>query len=56
MPENPPQEPESHSDRGPSAPGPIEHLVAREEDGCVIIVGLDSDNRAVYSTTLARPQ
>jgi hypothetical protein len=52
MPENAPQEPES----GPSAPGPIEHLVAREEDGCVIIVGLDADRRAVYSATLSRPQ
>jgi hypothetical protein len=38
------------------APGPIEHLVAREEDAGVVIVGLDADNRAVYTTTLKRRQ
>jgi hypothetical protein len=34
---------------------PIEHLVAREEaDGRVVILGLDADCRAVYTTTLER--
>jgi len=34
---------------------PIEHLVAREEaDGRVVILGLDVDCRAVYTTTLER--
>jgi hypothetical protein len=36
-------------------PGTIEHLVARqEEDGRVVILGLDADCRAVYTTTLQR--
>jgi hypothetical protein len=33
----------------------IEHLVARQEDdGRVVILGLDADRRAVYTTTLTR--
>jgi hypothetical protein len=36
-------------------PGPIEHLFAREEeDGRVVILGLDVECRAVYTTTLER--
>jgi hypothetical protein len=42
------------SDRA-DRPGPIEHLVARqEEDGRVVILGLDADGRPVYTTTLHR--
>ncbi|MEN3279897.1 MAG: hypothetical protein V7607_1037 [Solirubrobacteraceae bacterium] len=42
------------SDRA-DRPGPIEHLVARqEEDGRVVILGLDADCRPVYTTTLHR--
>jgi len=34
---------------------PIQHLVARQEpDGRVVILGLDADGRAVYTTTLER--
>jgi hypothetical protein len=34
-------------------PGPIEHLVARQEaDGRVVILGLDAECRPVYTTTL----
>ena len=62
MPENPSQQPpgEKRPD-GPgapasNAPGPIEHLVAREEDTGVVIVGLDAECRAVYTTTLKRRQ
>jgi hypothetical protein len=41
---------------GPTAPpGPIEHLVAVPEVyGRVVILGLDADGRAVYTTTLFR--
>lgn len=36
-------------------PGPIEHLFAREDDdGNVVILGLDVECHAVYTTTLAR--
>jgi hypothetical protein len=37
-------------------PGPIEHLVARQEDddGRVVILGLDAERRPVYTTTLQR--
>jgi hypothetical protein len=36
-------------------PGPIEHLFAREEeDGRVVILGLDVECRPVYTTTLER--
>jgi hypothetical protein len=42
------------SDRAASAPGPIEHLVAREVEEGLVILGLDANCRAVYSTTLAR--
>jgi hypothetical protein len=36
-------------------PGPMEHLVAREEsDGRVVILGLDAEGRAVYTTTFER--
>jgi hypothetical protein len=36
-------------------PGPIEHLFAREDDdGSVVILGLDVECRAVYTTTFAR--
>jgi hypothetical protein len=42
------------SDRA-DRPGPIEHLVARrEEDGRMVILGLDADGRPVYTTTLHR--
>jgi hypothetical protein len=35
--------------------GPIEHLVARQEEGGrVVILGLDVECRAVYTTTLHR--
>jgi hypothetical protein len=35
--------------------GPIEHLVAhQEEGGRVVIIGLDAGCRAVYTTTLQR--
>ena len=35
--------------------GLIEHLLARQEDdGRVVIVGLDADCRAVYTTTFQR--
>jgi hypothetical protein len=38
-----------------SPPGPIEHLVAREEvGGQVVILGLDAECRVVYMTTLRR--
>jgi hypothetical protein len=37
--------------------GPIEHLVARQEEGGrVVILGLDVDSRPVYTTTLHRAQ
>jgi hypothetical protein len=43
------------SDRTSTPPGPIEHLVARpEEGGRVVILGLDAECRAVYTTTLHR--
>jgi hypothetical protein len=35
--------------------GPIEHLVAhQEEGGRVVILGLDAEGRTVYTTTLHR--
>jgi hypothetical protein len=61
MPENPSQQPQDGRPDGPKAPasdapGPIEHLVAREEAAGLVIVGLDSESRAVYTTTLKRLQ
>jgi hypothetical protein len=62
MPENPSQQPRPEGQPDGSeapasaAPGPIEHLVAREDDAGVVIVGLDADCRAVYTTTLKRRQ
>jgi hypothetical protein len=52
MPESTPQpEWEERAER----PGLIEHLVARQEDdGRVVILGLDVDRRAVYTTTFNR--
>jgi hypothetical protein len=49
MPESTPQpQPEPRA-------GTIEHLVAcQENDGRVVILGLDADCRAVYTTTLTR--
>jgi hypothetical protein len=45
--------PEGASDAQPN--GPIEHLVARQEEGGrVVIIGLDAEGRAVYTTTLQR--
>ena len=39
----------------PRPNGPIEHLVARqEEEGRVVIIGLDAECHAVYTTTLRR--
>jgi hypothetical protein len=43
------------SDRTEPRRAQIEHLVARpEEDGRVVILGLDAGCRPVYSTTLRR--
>jgi hypothetical protein len=62
MPEKPSQQPPSEgrpdSPKAPAsdAPGPIEHLVAREEAAGLVIVGLDAECRAVYTTTLKRRQ
>jgi hypothetical protein len=53
MPESAPQP--DRRDRA-DRPGLIEHLVARQEDdGRVVILGLDVDRRAVYTTTFNRP-
>jgi hypothetical protein len=43
------------SDRTEPSSAKIEHLVARpEEDGRVVILGLDAAGRAVYTATLRR--
>jgi hypothetical protein len=57
MPDDPSHQPKGQEGAEPpaaGAPGPIEHLVAREEAAGVVIVGLDADCRAVYTTTLKR--
>jgi hypothetical protein len=47
------QPPQGDGEAPPS--GTIEHLVAhREEGGRVVIIGLDAECRAVYTTTLHR--
>jgi hypothetical protein len=47
------EQPQAGGDGEPSRP--IEHLVAREEvSGQVVIVGLDTECRVVYTTTLHR--
>jgi hypothetical protein len=47
------EQPQAGGDSEPS--GPIEHLVAREEvSGQVVILGLDTECRVVYTTTLHR--
>jgi hypothetical protein len=47
------ESPQGGSEPAPS--GPIEHLVARQEEGGrVVILGLDAECRAVYTTTLHR--
>jgi hypothetical protein len=44
-----------HGDDEPQPNGAIEHLVARqEEEGRVVIIGLDAACNAVYTTTLQR--
>jgi hypothetical protein len=43
------------SDRSEPPRGPIEHLVAREEEGGrLVILGLNAECRPVYTTTLHR--
>jgi hypothetical protein len=45
----------SQGDDEPRPSGAIEHLVARpEEEGRVVIIGLDAECHAVYTTTLQR--
>jgi hypothetical protein len=47
-------QPEQGGSEAPAS-GPIEHLVARQEEGGrVVILGLDVDCRPVYTTTLHR--
>jgi hypothetical protein len=44
-----------HTARAEPPRGPIEHLVAREEeDGRVVILGLNAERVPVYTTTLRR--
>jgi hypothetical protein len=42
------------TDRTRRRPAPIEHLVADEQDGHAVIVGLDARCRPVYVTAFAR--
>jgi hypothetical protein len=47
------ESPQGRSEPAPS--GPIEHLVAcQEEGGRVVVLGLDAECRPIYTTTLHR--